>query len=103
MKLDGLYSALSNETRRRIIEILACEASATAGRLATEFTMAAPAVSQHLTWLRETGFVQARYEGRTRIYSLNPAAIEAVDSWFARIRGMRERAADAPAPAAAAV
>lgn len=77
--------ALADPTRRTIVELLA-ERERSAGELAAEFTTSRPAVSRHLRVLRDHGLVQARVEGRQRLYSLDPAPLAELDEWLARYR-----------------
>jgi len=79
-------SALSDPTRRRIVELLAKE-EYTAGELVAEFSMTAPAVSQHLKVLREAGLIVVRPEGQRRVYAVNPAGFEELDAWLHRMHG----------------
>jgi DNA-binding transcriptional ArsR family regulator len=78
--------ALADPTRRRIVELLA-DGERSAGELADEFPTSRPGVSRHLRVLREHGLVQARDEGRRRVYSLDPAPLADLDEWLARYRG----------------
>lgn len=79
-------NALSDPTRRRIIELLATE-EYTAGELVAEFDMSAPAISQHLKILRDSELVQVRAEGQRRVYAVNPAGFEELDAWLHRMHG----------------
>jgi DNA-binding transcriptional ArsR family regulator len=49
-----------------------------AGEIAHHFHTTRPAVSQHLTVLRNAGLLIERREGRTRIYKTNPETIDGV-------------------------
>jgi DNA-binding transcriptional ArsR family regulator len=71
------FEALADETRRRILLALA-EQPRTAGALAAEEAHSRPAVSRHLRVLRESLLVRAESVGRTRVYSLEPAALAPV-------------------------
>ena len=77
--------ALSDPTRRRIVELLA-EDERDAGELASHFTVSRPAVSRHLRVLRETGLVRSRGVAQRRVYSLEPAPLAELDAWLARYR-----------------
>jgi DNA-binding transcriptional ArsR family regulator len=77
--------ALSDPTRRQIVELLA-DRDHNAGEIAAQFSVSRPAVSRHLRVLREHGLVQARTEGQQRIYSLDPAPLIELDDWLARYR-----------------
>lgn len=79
------FEALADPTRRRIVELLS-ERERSAGELVQKFDMTAPAVSQHLKVLREAQLVVARSEGQHRIYSLNRAGFDEIDTWLERTR-----------------
>ena len=79
-------NALSDPTRRRIIELLATE-EYTAGELVAEFDLSAPAISQHLKVLRDSELVRVRAEGQRRVYAVNPAGFEELDAWLHRMHG----------------
>ncbi len=78
-------TALADPTRRRIVELLA-ERDRTAGELVAAFDISAPAISQHLNVLRDAGLVVTRAEGQSRIQSLDPAGLDALDAWLAKTR-----------------
>jgi DNA-binding transcriptional ArsR family regulator len=78
-------AALSDSTRRQIVELLA-ERERNAGEIAAEFSVSRPAVSRHLRILREHGLVQARTAGQQRIYSLDPGPLAELDDWLGRYR-----------------
>jgi DNA-binding transcriptional ArsR family regulator len=86
--------ALSDPTRRQIVELLA-ERERNAGEIAAEFPVSRPAVSRHLRVLREHGLVQTRIEGQQRIYSLDPAPLIELDDWLARYRAFWTNRLDA--------
>lgn len=79
------FAALADPTRRQIVEMLAGGELA-AGDIARRFEMSAPAVSQHLKALKSARLVRVRIDAQRRIYSLDPADIEDVESWLANIR-----------------
>ena len=79
------FTALSDPTRRRIIESLALGESSF-GDLADKFDMSRPAVSQHLKALREAGIVTARADAQRRIYRLTDHALDDVEAWLGRVR-----------------
>jgi len=87
-------AALADPTRQRIVELLA-DGERSAGELAAEFRTSRPGVSRHLRVLREQGLVQARSDGRRRLYSLEPAPFAELDEWLARYRGFWTNRLDA--------
>jgi DNA-binding transcriptional ArsR family regulator len=80
------FTALSDPTRRRIVELLA-QGERSAGELGECFDISAPAVSQHLKVLKEAHLVQVRAEAQRRIYALDPAGFDELEGWVQRIRG----------------
>ena len=79
------FTALSDPTRRRIIESLALGESSF-GDLADKFDMSRPAVSQHLKALREAGIVTARADAQRRIYRLTDHGLDDVEAWLGKVR-----------------
>src|SRR5216683_4325374 len=68
--MDLVLRALADGTRRRILSLVWRD-ERTAGEIASEFAMTRPAVSQHLTVLRESELVSVRHEGVRRFYRAN--------------------------------
>ena len=77
--------ALADPTRRRIVELLGAGDLA-AGEIVERFALSPPAISQHLKVLREAGLVRVRVDGQRRIYSLDPAGLDEIERWVARVR-----------------
>lgn len=82
------FTALSDPTRRRILEMLAMGDLA-AGEIAECFDMTAAAISQHLKALKEAGLVRVRAEAQRRIYALAPEGLDEPARWLERTRGGR--------------
>lgn len=82
--MDG-FGALADPTRREIVALLA-RGRQPAGAIAGRFPVSAPAISQHLKVLRESGLVTVERRGQQRIYSLDPAGLDAVERWLAETR-----------------
>ena len=57
------FKALSDPTRRRILELLR-ERDMTAGELAEQFNMSKPSISHHLTTLKTAGLVTDERHGQ---------------------------------------
>ncbi len=79
------FAALADPTRRRIVELLG-RRERSAGEIVLEFDVSGPAISQHLRALRDAGLVAVRADAQRRIYSLDPAGLEQIDAWLARVR-----------------
>ncbi len=83
--MDRVMQALADQTRRDILDLLRAEALS-AGDIAEHFpSISRPAVSQHLTVLREADLVTTEKKGRHRIYRLNPIPLEDLwKNWLSR-------------------
>jgi len=83
------FDVLGDPVRRRLLELLA-DGELSAGALTivirAEFGISQPAVSQHLRVLRESGFTSVRAVGTTRLYVVQPKALDDVDAWMNRVR-----------------
>lgn len=80
------FIALSDPTRRRIIEMLG-EGALPAGEIGGRFSVSPPAISQHLKVLREAGLVRVTVDGQRRIYSLDPDGLDEIEGWLRKVRG----------------
>jgi DNA-binding transcriptional ArsR family regulator len=73
--MTGVYRALADPTRRRIIQLLR-ERDMTAGELADHFPLAKPTLSGHFAVLREADLIQGEKNGTTITYHLNVSVLE---------------------------
>ena len=64
------------EPRRRAILRLVREDELPAGEIAAHFDVTRPAVSQHLTVLKDAGLLTERREGTRRLYRARPEGLE---------------------------
>src|SRR5690606_5667269 len=88
-----------DRVRRRSLEPLsggAMSAGAVVEQLQVEFGISQPAVSQHLTLLRETGFVGVEAAGRRRLYRLLPERFEQIGDWLEQFAAVNNSARSAP-------
>lgn len=92
-QLTRVFQALSNPTRRAVLERLA-RGPAAMSDLARTFDMALPSFAQHLGLLEECGLVRSRKRGRVRIYRLVPQRLRGAEHWMARQRALWERRLD---------
>jgi DNA-binding transcriptional ArsR family regulator len=79
------FTALADPTRRQIVEMLAA-GERTAGDIARQFDVSAPAISQHLKVLRHARLVRVRADAQRRIYTLDAEGIGEIDTWLRDIR-----------------
>lgn len=89
-RLDNLFHALGDPTRRSILERLS-QGPASVGELAEPFQMALPSLMQHLGVLENCFLVRSQKTGRVRIYKLSYESLELGERWFAKQRTVWER------------
>jgi DNA-binding transcriptional ArsR family regulator len=84
-RLDKVFSALSDPTRRAILERLA-RSEASVMELAAPFEMSLPAISKHLRILEHAGLVAREREGRFHHMHLTAAAMKDAAEWLEHYR-----------------
>jgi DNA-binding transcriptional ArsR family regulator len=84
-RLDAVFAALADHTRRDIVARLS-EGEATVGELAAPYDMTLQAVSQHIGVLERCGLVSRGRNRQTRPCRLEPQALEAAVSWLEESR-----------------
>lgn len=83
--LGKVFKAMSDGTRRGILELLR-EGDLSAGEIAARFSLTKPAISHHLSTLKEAGLAVERREGQQIIYSLREDSIvEAMDGFLGKL------------------
>jgi DNA-binding transcriptional ArsR family regulator len=92
-RLDLVFHALSDPTRRAMVERLA-KSPASVSDLASRLPMTLAAVVQHVQVLEGSGLVRTRKVGRTRFCELQPKAFGAAERWFSERRALWERRLD---------
>ncbi len=91
--LDRTFSALSDPTRRDILERLAT-GPASITELARPIGISLPGVMKHVRILEEANLVITEKHGRTRECSLAPGDMDDVARWIERYREQWERRLD---------
>ena len=81
MPLNEVFKALSDATRRQILNLLQKE-DLTAGDIANHFDMTKPSISHHLNILKQANLVQDLRKGQYIYYSLNTTVFQEVIGWF---------------------
>jgi DNA-binding transcriptional ArsR family regulator len=88
-RLDGVYQALADGTRRSMVERLIA-GPASVSELAKPFEMSLPAVMQHLQVLDDCGLVRSEKSGRVRTCRLEPSGLRDAESWIVQQRSAWE-------------
>jgi len=91
--IEGVFRALSDPTRRRVVERLS-RSAASVSELAEPFGMALPSFVQHLRVLEGCGLVRSTKRGRVRTYQLIPKRLRVAEGWLARQRALWEKRLD---------
>ncbi|MFI7042181.1 ArsR/SmtB family transcription factor [Microbispora rosea] len=94
---DGLWSAIGDPTRRRLLDLLLIEGDGTATSLAQRLPVTRQAVAKHLGVLDRAGLVRGTPAGREKRYRVDDAqlarAVAQLSSvgaaWDARLRRIK--------------
>jgi DNA-binding transcriptional ArsR family regulator len=94
--MEAALKALAEPNRRRILTLVK-GGELTAGEIASHFEVSRPAVSQHLTVLKEAGLVHERRNGTRRLYSVRPEGLADLKAflegfWDARLEALKREA-----------
>lgn len=80
-RLDSLFGALADPTRRRMIERLA-HGPLSIGVMSAGLDISQPGISRHVRVLEDAGLLRREIVGRTHRCRLEPKAIEAASAWI---------------------
>ncbi|WP_410643649.1 ArsR/SmtB family transcription factor [Amycolatopsis sp. lyj-346] len=94
---DDLWSAIGDPTRRRLLELLLNQGSATATSLSEHLPVTRQAVAKHLTVLDRAGLVHAHNAGREKQFRVDETQLaravaqltEVGNAWDARLRRIK--------------
>ena len=92
-RIDAIFRALSDPTRRRVIETLSA-GEASVSTLASSHNMALPSFVGHLKILEDAGLVRSQKSGRVRTYQLAPDELRFAGNWLDRQRSLWEARLD---------
>lgn len=90
---DDVFHALSNSTRRKILEQLSV-GPATVSDLAAPFDMKLPSFVQHLSVLERSQLVKSTKRGRVRTYEIAPERFKVAEDWLTERRRLWEARLD---------
>ena len=90
---DQVFHALSNPTRRKVLELLSV-GPATVSELAAPFDMQLPSFVQHLSVLEQSRLVRSKKRGRVRTYEIAPDRLKVAEDWLAQRRRLWEARLD---------
>src|SRR5438105_7845718 len=76
-----VFNAIAEPRRRQIVELLARRGALAVGTLVVTLGLPQPAVSKHLTVLRQVGVVAMIKQGKQRVYHLEAQKLKTVHDW----------------------
>src|SRR5262245_33280145 len=82
---NRVFQALADPSRRAIFVALT-RGEVAVKDLTARFDISQPAISQHLSALKEAGLVKGRREGRCVYYRVEPRGMKPLIDWFAHYR-----------------
>jgi DNA-binding transcriptional ArsR family regulator len=80
-RLDAVFHALGDSTRRRMLRNLA-DGERSVGELAAPFAMSLAAASKHVKALERAGLVRRRVMGRTHLCRLEARPLARAHEWI---------------------
>lgn len=80
-RLDSIFHALGDGTRRRMLRDLAA-GERTVGQLAEPFSISLAAASKHIKALENAGLIRREVRGRTHICRLEPGPLASAHEWL---------------------
>ncbi len=84
--MNHLFKALSDPTRRAILEILRAS-DLSASEIADNFNISKPSISHHLSILHQAELVLRERRGQQIFYSLNTTVFQQVIEWLYNLKG----------------
>ncbi len=92
-QLDSAFAALSDPTRRGILEQLG-RSDASISDLAAKFEITLTGLKKHVHILEQSGFVTSKKVGRVRTCRLGPRRLDAEAAWLDKHRQIVESRLD---------
>ena len=86
MGLQQTLKALADPIRREILNLLK-KGRMPAGEITAHFSVSAPAISRHLSVLKEADPIRDTREGKFIYYEINTSVLEETMLWLADLKG----------------
>jgi DNA-binding transcriptional ArsR family regulator len=86
--VEAALKAIAGPRRRQILQLVRDD-ELSAGEIAAHFDVTRPAVSQHLSVLKEAGLVNERRNGTRRLYSARPEGLVELKAFLDAFWGER--------------
>ena len=92
-RLDQIFAALANSTRRAILARLA-NGEATVNELAEPFNMSLPAISKHIKVLERAGLITQGQKAQYRPCAIDVTPLQEISKWTEQYRHIWEASFD---------
>jgi DNA-binding transcriptional ArsR family regulator len=93
MTMDAAFKALSDKSRRQLLDRLHNKNGQTLGELCEGLAMSRQAVTKHLGILEDANLVATQRRGREKLHFINPVPIfDIADRWIGKFERGRLRA-----------
>ena len=94
--MEAALKAIAEPRRRQILELVR-DGELPAGEIAARFDVSRPAISQHLSVLKEAGLVSERRNGTQRLYRARPEGLAELKAflegfWDERLEALKREA-----------
>jgi len=86
MSLQNTLRALADPVRRDILNLLKT-GKLSAGEITDHFDISAPAISRHLSVLKEADLIRDERQGKFIYYELNASVLEEIMLWITDLKG----------------
>ena len=86
--MEAALKAIAESNRRTILQLVSND-ELSAGEIASHFDLTRPAVSQHLSVLKEAGLVSERRNGTRRLYRARPEGLVELRTFLDELWGER--------------
>lgn len=86
MSFEETFKALSDPTRRQILQLLRSSRKS-AGEIGEQFGLTGATISHHLNVLKSADLVTDEKEGRFIYYTLNTSVVEDIMLWLTQLKG----------------
>ena len=87
--LQHTLHALADPTRREILNLLK-KGKLSAGDIVEHFSISGPAISRHLSVLKEADLIFDTRNGKFIYYELNTSVLEEILLWISELKGEKE-------------
>lgn len=90
MDTDKVFKALSDPTRRRLLDLLSEKNGQTLGELCGDLDMARQSATQHLGILEDANLLSTVKRGREKLHFINPVPLyEVYERWIKKFEHQR--------------